>query len=91
MSPSASSASSASRFLFDGTLALVLGSIPSLGNLYGCSSAGETADPDAFVVASCANGTGGMTLASGTTEAGLGGVWEVRLDLVWGSQRWIWC
>jgi len=87
MSPSASSAS---HFRFDGTLALVLRIIPSLGNLHGCSSAGETVDPDAFVVASCANGTGGVTLASETAETGLGGVWEVRLDLAWGSRRWNW-
>lgn len=88
MSPSASSAS---RLRFDGTLALVLRIIPSLGDLHGYSSAGETADPDAFVVASCANSTGGVTLVSGTAEAGLGGVWEVRLDLVWGSRRWNRC
>lgn len=79
MSPSASSAS---RFHFDGTFALVSRSIPSLGDLHGYSSAGETVDPDAFVVASCANGTGDVALASGTAEAGLSGVWEVRLDLV---------
>lgn len=88
MSPSASSVS---RFRFDGTLALVLRITPSLGDIHGYPSAGETVDPDAFVVASCANGTDGVTLASGTVEAGLGSIWEVRLGLVWGSRRRDWC
>lgn len=85
MSPSASSTS---RFRFDGILALVLRITPSLDDLHGYSSAGETLDPDAFVIASRANGTGGVILASGTAEAGLGGVWEARLGQVWGSRRW---
>ena len=82
--PQSASALSASRFRFGGTLAIVFCSIPSLGDLHGYSSTGETVDLDAFVVASCANGTSGVTLASGTAESGLGGVWEIRLDLVWG-------